>query len=140
MITNQRQYNVTRGQIARLESAIETAKGGKSKMDSRVYKAMTAGFGSQIKDLKKELEEYERLQQTTAIHLDAPEELAEALIKARVARGYSQKELAERLNLKPQQIQKYESTSYQSASLSRLIDVMNALDVELKADLFLDTA
>ena len=109
-------------------------------MDSRVYKAMTAGFGSQIKDLKKELEEYERLQQTTAIHLDAPEELAEALIKARVARGYSQKELAERLNLKPQQIQKYESTSYQSASLSRLIDVMNALDVELKADLFLDTA
>ena len=57
--------------------------------------------------------------------------LPEALVKARIARGMTQKELAERLGLKEQQVQKYEATDYASASLSRVRAVIRALDVSV---------
>ena len=54
--------------------------------------------------------------------------LPETLIKARIARGMSQRELAERIGLKEQQIQRYEATNYSSASLSRIRAVVSGLN------------
>lgn len=53
--------------------------------------------------------------------------LPEALISERKKLGLTQKELAERLGLKEQQIQRYEATRYQSASLNRLLEIAEAL-------------
>ena len=49
------------------------------------------------------------------------------LIKARIARGMSQRDLAERIGLKEQQIQRYEATDYASVSLSRIKDIVGGL-------------
>ena len=54
-------------------------------------------------------------------------ELPSVLIKARIAQGLSQKDLAERLGLQEQQIQRYEATDYASASLTRIKEVVSAL-------------
>ena len=54
-------------------------------------------------------------------------ELPANLIKARIARGLSQKDLADRIGLKEQQIQRYEATDYASASLARIKEVVSAL-------------
>ena len=54
-------------------------------------------------------------------------QLATFLIKARIARGLSQRELADRIGLKEQQIQRYEATDYASASLARIKEVASAL-------------
>ena len=54
-------------------------------------------------------------------------ELPTVLIKARIAQGLSQKDLAERLGLQEQQIQRYEATEYASASLTRIKEVVSAL-------------
>ena len=54
-------------------------------------------------------------------------ELPATLIKARIARGLSQKDLADRIGLKEQQIQRYEATDYASASLTRIKEVVSAL-------------
>lgn len=140
MIQNRRQYNVTKGQAARLEQALEAAKSTADRMAPRVYKAMVAGIRSQIDDLERELREYEELEQASELHLDSAEDLPTVLIKARVARGYTQKDLAEKLDVQPQQIQKYEATGYRSASLRRVLDVMRALDLDLRADLLLKTS
>ena len=59
--------------------------------------------------------------------LAAVDELPTVLIKARISQGLSQKDLAERIGLKEQQIQRYEATDYASASLSRIKEVANAL-------------
>ncbi len=59
-------------------------------------------------------------------------DLPRALIRARISKGLTQKELAERLGIKEQQIQKYEATEYASASLSRVRAVIDALGVKLK--------
>ncbi|MHB8320387.1 MAG: helix-turn-helix domain-containing protein [Acidimicrobiales bacterium] len=49
------------------------------------------------------------------------------LVRARIRAGLSQRLLAERLGLKEQQIQRYESSDYASASLSRLRQVAAAV-------------
>ena len=41
--------------------------------------------------------------------------------------GLSQKELADRIGLKEQQIQRYEATEYASASLTRIQEIIGAL-------------
>lgn len=133
MIQNERQYKVTKQQMANLKGAMRTMSNVKSKVPVKVHAAMIAGIKSQIQELQREIQDYENLPQKTALQLSGVESLPELLIKARIARGYSQKDLAELLTLKPQQIQKYEATRYNSASLSRIVDVMKALKVDIQA-------
>src|SRR5580704_13711202 len=97
---------------------------------------------SQLADLKSELAEYERLKSAdlSLISIDSFDELADGLIKARIASGLSQKALADRLSLKEQQIQRYEAERYASASYQRLREIANALGVRIKNDILLPTA
>ena len=60
-------------------------------------------------------------------------DLPSILIKARIAQGLSQKDLAERIGLKEQQIQRYEATDYASANLSRIKEVVIAFGVEINS-------
>jgi transcriptional regulator with XRE-family HTH domain len=59
------------------------------------------------------------------------------LIRARIARGLTQRDLAIKLGLKEQQIQRYEETDYASASLARINEVIRALDIEVKEEVIL---
>jgi transcriptional regulator with XRE-family HTH domain len=49
----------------------------------------------------------------------------------------SQRELAERLGLKEQQIQRYEATEYRSASWSRVSEVIQALGLRVEDEIVL---
>ncbi len=51
------------------------------------------------------------------------------LIKKRRLNGWTQEQLAEKLGIKEQQVQRYESTKYQSASLRRLIEIAKILEI-----------
>ena len=55
------------------------------------------------------------------------ENLPEILIEERKRLDLTQRQLAEKLGLKEQQIQRYEASRYQSASLQRLRQVAKAL-------------
>jgi ribosome-binding protein aMBF1 (putative translation factor) len=67
-----------------------------------------------------------------SLALESIEELPKTLIQARIAAGLSQEELAGKLGLKPQQIQRYEATNYQGASLERVNEILRALGVKLR--------
>jgi HTH-type transcriptional regulator/antitoxin HigA len=135
MIQNKRQYNVTKKQIETLSEGLEAAVQEKTDMDPRLYEAMVAGIRSQIDDLEQEIREFEELQNASLLHIKSAEDFARVLIQGRVARGLTQNELAKKLNLKPQQIQKYEATQYQGASLKRILDILVALDLDFEADI-----
>ena len=97
-----------------------------------ITKAQEDALQSQLADLKEQLQEYEALR---AGHFDLDTlnvvaELPTVLIKARIAQGLRQKDLAERLGLKEQQIQRYEATDYATASLTRIKEVANVLGGE----------
>lgn len=134
MIQNERQYKVTKGQIAKLERALAVSLKLTEKLDQRVYEAMIGGIQGEIEKLQQQLQEYESLRLAEILHLASVADLSQVLIQARVARGYTQKDLADKLHVKPQQVQKYEQTSYRSASLKRIIEIMNVLDIDFGAD------
>jgi len=67
-------------------------------------------------------------------------DLPEALIRARIAAGLTQKELAARLGLKEQQIQRYEATRYAGVSLDRVQAVAEALGVKIRERVILPHA
>lgn len=71
----------------------------------------------------------------SALKARAGQDLGSLLVAARVAKGWKQKELARRLFLPEQQIQRYEAEKYRSISLSGLIRVTRALGVSLTADI-----
>src|SRR5207248_7774208 len=89
-----------------------------------------------------QVHEYEQLRagQLAVARVSSLSDLPNALVRARIAAGLSQRELAERLGMKEQQIQRYEADGYAGASLSRLREVMAALGVELEGDVQLPTS
>ena len=60
---------------------------------------------------------------------DSLAELATVLVKARIVRGWTQRQLAAALGVAEQQVQRYEANEYRSASLARLCDIADALGV-----------
>ena len=94
---------------------------------------------AQASDLQAELDEYDRLWsgEVSSIEASSLEELSTLLIKSRIARGWTQLQLADALGVAEQQVQRYESTEYRSASLARICDVAAALGITVteRADL-----
>ena len=135
MITNERQYAITKAQAERFKQALADAgkQGGKA-LHPRALKAMREGLESQLKDLQEELADYEKLRDgtMTTIVVDSILELAVGLIKARIVRNWTQKELAERLGLPEQQVQRYEATLYKGVAVERLQEVADALKVRVQ--------
>ena len=52
-------------------------------------------------------------------------------MKARIARRWTQRQLADALGVAEQQVQRYEATGYRSASLARISDVADALNLTI---------
>jgi HTH-type transcriptional regulator/antitoxin HigA len=131
MIINKRQHSVTKAQIKRLEKTLALSKGKRDEMDKRIFDSMIAGIRSQISELKDQVKEYERMQSAKAISYSL-DSLPNVLIQARVARGLTQEQLAKKIKVDARQIQRYEKTNYSSVSLERVIDILKALDINLK--------
>ena len=143
MITNERQYKITRAQVVRFQHALDTFNDhAREGVHPFLVKAERDALESQLADLREELGEYERLKSadTTIISISSFNEFADGLIKARIAAGISQKELAERLGIKEQQIQRYEAKGYDSASYQRMRDIANALGVQIRNDILMPIA
>lgn len=154
MIRNERQYRTTLRQRQMLAEALDDLLGRsiplssgqtRSKADDQATQIMElqrASLVGQLAELDTQVHEYEQLWtgQLAAARVSSLGDLPDALVRARIAARLSQRELAERLGMKEQQIQRYEADGYAAASLSRLREVMAALGVELEGDVQLPTS
>ncbi len=132
MIKNERQYRITKAQVERFSQTLDSVKQRSDESEGLhplIARAQEDALKSQLADLEEELREYESLKagKFPMDELSVVAELPTALIKARIAQGLSQKDLAERLGLQEQQIQRYEATDYASASLTRIKEIVGAL-------------
>lgn len=84
---------------------------------------------SQLESLRRELTEYEDLESGNIPppDLEYISVVPQDLIRARIAAGLSQRELAERLGMPEHQIQRYEAKEYESVSLGRIAEVAKVL-------------
>jgi ribosome-binding protein aMBF1 (putative translation factor) len=131
VIKNQQQYRVTRAQLRRLEEALKRARAAKTGLQPTLHEAVIAGLEEQIGELREEMEEYDGLKTQDVLAVGSFEELPQVLIKARIARGWTQEQLARKLKLKTQQIQRYESTDYRTVSWARFLEIVAVLNIEL---------
>jgi ribosome-binding protein aMBF1 (putative translation factor)/dephospho-CoA kinase len=141
VIKNERQYRITKAQAEKFERAIREVENAppKENVSPKLRKAQIDGLRSQWTELRELIDEYESLRSGNrrVLQLASFADLPRTLIQARIAAGMSQEELAERLGIKSQQVQRYEATDYLGASLSRVSEVVRALGIQVQEDVFL---
>lgn len=133
MIANEHQYHVTRKKLRDLESLRDSALADPEDPDG-FRDLQIAAIESQMEDLRDEVAEYRQLREgkITTIESTSLAGLAEALVKARIARGWTQADLAQELGVAEQQVQRDESNRYSGAALSRLCEVAEALNADVR--------
>ena len=132
MIFSDRQYTVSKDEVSKLRAALQ-AVASDSQKHARLRNIEANALKSQIADIERELADYDLLKSGAVTFSEAFSlgDLPRVLVQARIAAGLSQSDLADRLGMKPQQVQRYEATEYMSASLARLIEIAAALDVKV---------
>ena len=142
MITNEVQYRLTKARLVQFEQAVANLEGELVPPDRKRRESDLGALRSQASDLDAEIREYEVLRSGSLTSFEALTlaDLAGALVKARIAKGWTQRQLADELSVAEQQIQRYEATGYASASLARLCDVAEALGTEVREVVTLTSA
>jgi DNA-binding XRE family transcriptional regulator len=136
VITNERQYRITKSEARKFEQAIAVARGREPgpNVDPRIHQAMIESLESELAILREDLQRYEELKagKVKKRRGRSLRELPVLLIEGRIAAGLTQRQLADRLGLPEQQIQRYEATMYSGVSLDRIQDVADALGLEIE--------
>jgi len=131
MIYNERQYKITAKQMKNIKEALDSL----DVLSEPVWlaKAQMEALESQISDLQSQITEYNLIKQGKIRYTDCSDlsSLPKILIRARIAKGYSQKDLAGKLGMTMQQIQRYEASYYMGASLSKLIEISKILEISI---------
>jgi DNA-binding XRE family transcriptional regulator len=133
MIKNQKQAAVVRKEIDDLIALIKEMDklSATQKLDLKQQLQYNIWKG-RIEDLLSEIKEYETLTSPDLRILEIDSErLEKAIVSFRIASGMTQSDLADRLEIQEQQIQRYEQNDYLTASFERVIQILKSLQVEV---------
>jgi transcriptional regulator with XRE-family HTH domain len=134
MIKNERQFKLTRTQLARFRATLDDLE-RQPQTDPLRRQLELDTVHSQIAELEHELAEYTGLRDGS-IPVGAPstiDDLPRLLIRQRIAAGMTHRDLADRLELKEQQVQRYEAEDWATANLRRLVDAAAAVGLDWQA-------
>ncbi len=135
MIKNERQYKITRAQLERFRGALEELR-SRPVPDEDVlrHNLEVTAVESEAQVLAAQVDEYDRLKsgREQVGRLESLDDLPRYLIRSRIAAGLTQKELAGRLEMAEQQVQRYEANDWGSVSLTRLLEVARAIGVSTR--------
>lgn len=142
MIKNSKQLALTKRTVEEFDAAIHSFEEKASDIHPLLIQAQKNALIFQRDKMLCEIEEYEQLisREFAVFDVDNIANLPKALIRSRIYLGLTQKDLAEKLGMKEQQIQRYENTEYASASFTTIISIIRALDLKITEDVFLPKA
>lgn len=138
LITNERQEREVCALIDQIGEALSSDQVLQQIVDGlppEILDAIRRSLVAERQELIESLEAYRMAQggDVTGLKARAGNDLGALLVAARVAKGWKQKELARRLFLPEQQVQRYEAERYRSISLSGLQRVARTLGIKLTA-------
>jgi DNA-binding transcriptional regulator YiaG len=135
VITNERQYRISNAELKRFEEALaaQAAAGPSPDVHPRIHRAMLDAMASERDELRAQLARYDDLRSGRVAQrtLNSWRELPIALIEARIAARLTQRELAERLGVPEQQVQRWEANSYAGVAIERLQEIADALQLQV---------
>lgn len=134
MITNDLEYSVTKEQankfaatLSRLEASVDSAN-----VDPLLVELQRAALQSQYEDLLSQLEEYEAIRSgKRKVEIKSVDEFPHALIQARIALGISVNDLAQKVDIPKEQLERHERTDYASAPMSLMKKVAKNLQLDV---------
>lgn len=133
MIRNDREYRHAKEQLGNLQADLEELAKVPDQQRSKATPSIMDALGLQMEDIEREISEYEDLKEGRLLSFEAGslDSLGELMIKARIARGLTQEQVATELGMTQQQIARYERDGYQKISLWRLAEIAEALELDL---------
>jgi transcriptional regulator with XRE-family HTH domain len=139
MITNEKQYKITKAQADKLLEAFEQFDENalaSQNIHPKLIEAQKQALYLEHKQLVKQLKEYEGLKSGEVQYTQASsiQDLPLLLIKSRIAQGLTQAELAKKIGMPTQQVQRYEADAYATISFRKLSQIADALGVEFRSN------
>ncbi|MGH2879025.1 MAG: helix-turn-helix transcriptional regulator [Solirubrobacteraceae bacterium] len=135
MIANQREYRITKSWIARFEKELLTneTRELRPREDPGMRKVVHDAIASEIETLQRQIDHYEQLRDghITSREITSLRDLPSALIEARIAARLTQRQLAKRIGVAEQQVQRWEANDYSGVGVHRLQEIADALGVRI---------
>lgn len=134
MIKNERQFKISKNQVRQFELILSKLTTEFQASGDLKLKMQIDALETDVSKLNAEIKEFERLKSgaVKVISANSFHDLPDVIIKARIARALTQKDLALKLGMKEQQIQRYETNNFASASFSILAKIVDALDITIE--------
>ena len=132
MIKNEKQYKVSKKALFNL---IEQINKIKSESPQTIKQKLIIGSIEDFKeDIEKEIRDYEKLQtaKSTVLKERSIHDLPSMIIEYKIANHLTHKEFAKLLDLKEQQLQRYEAESFKTVSFQNLMNFLNRIQLDLK--------
>ena len=135
MIANERQYRIAGAQLRRFEEALAARAASEPGGDiaPRIFEAMADAIASERDELRAQLARYEDLRSGRVAQrgLCSLRGLPVALIEGRIAARMTQRDLARRLGIPEQQVQRWETNGYVGVALERMQEIVDALGLQM---------
>jgi transcriptional regulator with XRE-family HTH domain len=130
MIKNDKQLTITKNKLIEFKTALAHVQ-NEIFANPIIKKAQIDALQSQIEVFEKDIFDYENLKSgnVLSIKVCSIDGLPDAIIKTRIARGLSQAALANKLGVAEQQVQRDEANNYSSASISKLSEIIELLEL-----------
>lgn len=133
-ITTERDYRIASAEAERLAVLLAQQDRETAHLPLQIRQALHGATATRLQEIQERLASYDQLRRSggATIELNTIHHLPELLVHARVAANMTQKELAARLGVSEQQVQKDEKTRYAGASFQRLVGICGALSLHVR--------
>lgn len=136
MIVNNEQYKRAKKEIASLEELIAEIEAvvAEDKEVSAELRLQLRSSYRHLEKIKKQKENYEKLTsgKLQVLAFDSSKDnMDDAIMSFRIASKKTQTKIAEMLYMQPQQVQRYEQDNYRTASFERILQLLEALEVQV---------
>ena len=133
MTVSEQQYQTTLASARRLEEALAQLQDGAQERDPLLQRAIRDSIEGELYVRYRTAVEYERQHglDNSLLEQDDRVDLPQVLVRARIAIGLSQADLAARLGVAEEHVKVWEETGYADIGLGRLSAVLTALGLRL---------
>ena len=139
LIRNDKQREQSAKMLAEMQAAVkaETMKYQSQGHSAEEIKALIDPQLSLLDDVQQDIEIYDRWKTGDLTDFEAAglDSLGRFLIASRIAKGVSQRTLAQKMNVNESTVSRDECNEYHGITIARAIKVLEALDVEVLLDI-----
>lgn len=129
MIKNDAQRERT---VVQIDGFRQTLTKATERIAGKRSAAIRGSYEGVIRQLDEEVREYDQLKSgdLKLPRIQRLDQIAPLITKMRIAKGFSQTELARRLGVSKQVISRYEENDYQTVAIGRLQEILDAIGVK----------